>query len=44
MNALPPLALSANELAVVKAILVKHVPEATIWVFGSCANGKSSLY
>ena len=44
MNALPPLALSANELAVVKAILVKHVPDATIWVFGSRATGKPKKY
>ena len=44
MNALPPLALSANELAVDKAILVKHVPDANVWVFGSRATGKPQKY
>lgn len=44
MNAVPPLALSADELAVVKAILVRYVPEASVWVFGSRATGKAKKY
>jgi len=44
MNGLSPLALSADELAVVKAILVRHVPEASVWVFGSRATGKAKKY
>ena len=41
MNAVPLLALTANELAAVKAILVLHVPGASVWVFGSRATGKA---
>ena len=44
MNARSPLALTANELAIVKAILVRHVPDATVWVFGSRATGKAKQY
>jgi predicted nucleotidyltransferase len=44
MNAVPPLALSPNELAAIKAILVRHVPDASVWVFGSRATGKAKKY
>lgn len=44
MNGVPPVALNADELAVVKAILVRHVPDASVWIFGSRATGKSKKY
>ena len=44
MNGVPPVALNADELAVVKAILVRRVPYASVWVFGSRATGKSKKY
>jgi len=44
MNASPPLALNANELAVVKAILFRHVPQSSVWAFGSRATGKAKQY
>ena len=44
MNTSSPLALNANELAVVKAILFRHVPKASVWVFGSRATGKAKQY
>ena len=44
MNGMPPLALSIDELAMVKAILVRHVPRARVWVFGSRATGKAKKY
>lgn len=44
MNGVPPLALNADELATVKAILVRHVPDASVWIFGSRATGKAKKY
>ena len=44
MNTSSPLALNANELAVVKAILFRHVPQSSVWAFGSRATGKAKQY
>jgi type I restriction enzyme S subunit len=44
MTAKPPLALDGTELAIVKAILARHVPDATVWVFGSRATGNAKKY
>jgi len=44
MTAKPPLALDGTELAIVKAILARHVPDAVVWVFGSRATGKAKKY
>lgn len=39
MTAKRPLELSVTELATVKAILARYVPDAEVWVFGSRATG-----
>jgi|UniRef100_UPI004047DF31 DNA polymerase sigma len=44
MTAKLPLELSVTELATVKTILVRHVPDAEVWVFGSRATGQSKKY
>lgn len=44
MTAKLPLDLDEIELAIVKAILARHVPEAVVWVFGSRATGKAKKY
>ena len=44
MTAKPPLALDEAQLAMVTAILAKHVPQANVWVFGSRATGKAKKY
>ena len=44
MSAMAPLALTADESALVKAILGRHVPDASVWVFGSRATGKAKKY
>lgn len=44
MNGVPPVALSADQLAMAKAILVRHVPDANVWIFGSRATGKAKEY
>lgn len=44
MIAKPLLAIDGAELAVVKAILAKHIPDAVVWVFGSRATGKAKKY
>ena len=44
MTANLPLELSTTELATVKAILARHVPDAEVWVFGSRATGQSKKY
>ena len=44
MNAKPPLDLADHELLIVKSILARHVPNATVWVFGSRATGKAKQF
>jgi type I restriction enzyme S subunit len=44
MTAKSPLMLDVTELAIVRAILVRHVPDAVVWVFGSRATGQSKKY
>ncbi len=44
MTAKLPLELGVTELATVKVILDRHVPDAEVWVFGSRATGKSKKY
>ena len=44
MTAKSPLMLDVTELAIVKAILARHVPDAVVWVFGSRATGHSKKY
>lgn len=40
----PPLDLDLNELAIVITILARHVPNATVWAFGSRATGKAKKF
>lgn len=44
MTAKLPLELGETELAMVKTILARHVPDAEVWVFGSRATGQSKKY
>jgi predicted nucleotidyltransferase len=44
MTAKPPLALDEAQLAMVTAILARHVPNAVVWAFGSRATGRSKKY
>lgn len=44
MTAKLPLDLDEAELALVKAILARHVSDAFVWVFGSRATGKAKRY
>lgn len=44
MTANLPLALDEAELAILKAILSRHLPDAVVWVFGSRATGKAKKY
>ena len=39
-----PLVIDETDLAIVKAILVRHLPDAVVWVFGSRATGKAKKY
>lgn len=40
----PALDIADSEMAVVKAILARHIPEARVWVFGSRAAGKAKKF
>lgn len=44
MSAKPPLDIADHELLIVKNILARHVPDATVWVFGSRATGKAKKF
>ena len=39
-----PLDVGADELVIVKAVLARHVPDATVWVFGSRAKGTAKNF
>ncbi len=36
--------MSAAELAMVRKILLRHVPKALVWVFGSRATGRAKKF
>jgi predicted nucleotidyltransferase len=36
--------LAESELNIVKAILKKHVPDCTVWAFGSRVNGRAKKH
>jgi type I restriction enzyme S subunit len=38
------LALSPAELAIVRAILARHVPDREVWAFGSRVSGRAREY
>jgi len=40
----PLLDVGKDELAIVKAVLSRHVPDATVWVFGSRAKGTAKKF
>jgi predicted nucleotidyltransferase len=40
----PLLDVGKDELAIVKALLVRHVPDATVWVFGSRVKGTAKKF
>ena len=44
MNNRLPIDIDANELAIVKAVLARHVPYATVWVFGSRVKGAAKKF
>lgn len=44
MTQLSSLDIDPDELAIVEAILAKHVPDATVWAFGSRATGKAKKF
>jgi len=44
MSVQTPLDLGNNELLIVKDILKRHVPDATVWVFGSRATGRAKKF
>lgn len=44
MSVQAALDIGSNELLIVKKILARHVPDATVWVFGSRATGKAKKF
>jgi type I restriction enzyme S subunit len=44
MSAEPLLDIGDNERLIVKTILARHVPDSTVWVFGSRATGKAKKF
>lgn len=44
MNVPATLDIGNRELLIVKKILARHVPDATVWVFGSRATGKAKKF
>lgn len=36
--------ISPDELQIVQTILRQHIPQRTVWAFGSRVNGKAKLY
>lgn len=44
MSADPPLDIGENELLIVREILARHVPDSTVWVFGSRATRRAKKF
>ncbi len=44
MPDIPPIVVTADEWAIVHAILRKHLPDREVWAFGSRAAGKAKRY
>ncbi|MFZ6815023.1 nucleotidyltransferase family protein [Undibacterium sp. Rencai35W] len=44
MNPLPDIAITPEQWKIVAAILQKHIPNKTIWVFGSRAKHQAKPY
>ncbi len=44
MSERPPIAVSEGEWLIIRAILRAHVPDCTVWVFGSRATGRAKQY
>lgn len=44
MNDRPPIAVSEGEWLIIRAILRAHVPDRTVWAFGSRATGRAKQY
>jgi type I restriction enzyme S subunit len=44
MSVRPSLDIGNHELQIVKKILARHVPDSTVWVFGSRATGRAKKF
>ncbi len=44
MNDRPPIAVSEADWLIIRNILRAHVPDCTVWVFGSRATGRTKPY
>lgn len=44
MSDRPPIAVSDADWLIIRAILRAHVPDSTVWAFGSRATGRAKQY